>query len=256
MPNIYISIVSHGNDDDLINNSNLLEINCQDKVTVIVRDNTSSSALRAYCKTNNLEYRASVKSLGFGANNNKNFQLALELGMKSTDWFILLNPDLDISANVMNNLYTELQTFSNELFAINLFFDREFSEVELSLRYFPTFISFFNILKRKPFTEPYDKNKLLNGSVVDWSAGSCLVFKSDLYNKLEGFDESYFMYFEDVDICHRAKFYFHQEVVYLKNIKAVHKGGYKNRDIFSKHFQWYISSLLRFLFKSTLRKLR
>ncbi|MDE1292895.1 hypothetical protein [Vibrio aestuarianus] len=88
-------------------------------------------------------------------------------------------------------------------------------------------------------------------SIVDWAAGSFLVFQADLYKKLNGFDENYFMYFEDVDICFRARKYYDQNVVYLSNIKAIHQGGYQNRKIFSKHFRWYFSSLLRFLFKST-----
>ena len=125
--------------------------------------------------------------------------------------------------------------------------------MEQSLRKFPTFISFLNILKGKSFTEAYDKASLATGTLVDWAAGSFLVFKSELYEKLNGFDESYFMYFEDVDICHRANKYHNQRVLYLSDIKAVHEGGYQNRKIFSKHFRWYLSSLFKFLFKSIFR---
>ena len=123
--------------------------------------------------------------------------------------------------------------------------------MEFSLREFPTFISFFNVLKGSSFTKAYDKKILSYASTVDWAAASFLVFKSDLYQKLKGFDESYFMYFEDVDICYRANKQFNQKVIYLDNIKAIHQGGYQNRKLFSKHFRWYLSSLLRFLCKST-----
>lgn len=251
MSHIYISIVSHGNDKDIINNSNLREINLLNDVTVILRDNLSSRKLKQYCLDNKFAYSSSDEALGFAANNNINFELASSLGMQQTDWFVLFNPDLDISAVMINKLADSICNHSAQLFAINLFFDDKFSRTENSLRKFPTFFSFFNILKGKSFTEPYNKANLADGSIVDWAAGSFLVFQAELYEKLNGFDENYFMYFEDVDICYRANKFHKQYVVYLKNIKAIHEGGYQNRKIFSKHFRWYFSSLLRFLFKST-----
>jgi GT2 family glycosyltransferase len=39
----------------------------------------------------------------------------------------------------------------------------------------------------------------------DWADGSCLVFSSDTYKSVNGLSEQYFMYFEDVDFCIRAK---------------------------------------------------
>lgn len=251
MTHIYISIVSHGNDDDIINNSNLKEIKSLDNITVIIRDNLSSQRLKKYCVDNHFEYNSSDAMLGFGANNNINFKHASNLGMSKEDWFVLFNPDLDISAAMIKKLSGSLGNYSSQLFAINLYFDDKFSRMEHSLRTFPTFFSFFNILKGKSFTKAYDKANLTDGSLVDWAAGSFLVFQAELYEKLNGFDESYFMYFEDVDICYRANKFFGQRVVYLKNIKAIHEGGYQNRKIFSKHFRWYFCSLLRFLFKST-----
>ena len=253
MAQIYISIVSHGNDDDIINNFNLKEINLLDNVTVIIRDNLSSNRLKTYCEGNNIKYNSSDTVLGFGANNNINFEVASDLGMKKTDWFVLFNPDLDISATMIKKLSNTISTYSSQLFAINLFFDAEFSKMEYSLRKFPTFISFFNILKGKSFTEAYNKGCLTDGSIVDWAAGSFLVFKTDLYEKLNGFDEDYFMYFEDVDICYRANKLYSQHVTYLSDIKAIHEGGYQNRKLFSQHFRWYFSSLFRFLSKTTFR---
>ena len=40
---------------------------------------------------------------------------------------------------------------------------------------------------------------------LDWADGSCLVFNSDVYKKVKGLCEQYFMYFEDVDFCYKAK---------------------------------------------------
>jgi GT2 family glycosyltransferase len=39
---------------------------------------------------------------------------------------------------------------------------------------------------------------------TDWVSGSCLWMDKELFVKIGGFDESYFMYYEDIDLCLRA----------------------------------------------------
>lgn len=38
---------------------------------------------------------------------------------------------------------------------------------------------------------------------VDWVAGGCFLMRRDLYNQLGGFDEHFFLFFEDIDFCRR-----------------------------------------------------
>ena len=40
---------------------------------------------------------------------------------------------------------------------------------------------------------------------ADWADGSCLAFTSDLFKSVNGLNEKFFMYFEDVDFCLKAK---------------------------------------------------
>jgi GT2 family glycosyltransferase len=39
----------------------------------------------------------------------------------------------------------------------------------------------------------------------EWADGSCLVFTKEVFSAVDGFYEKFFMYFEDVDFCYRAK---------------------------------------------------
>ncbi len=68
--------------------------------------------------------------------------------------------------------------------------------------------SLWNILLRNTFNKPWNKNKATS---VDWVSGTALLVKKTLFEKLNGFDEKFFMYFEDQDLCLRIK-----------------KAGYKN----------------------------
>lgn len=38
---------------------------------------------------------------------------------------------------------------------------------------------------------------------VDWVAGTCLAVRRSAFESVDGFDEAYYMYFEDVDLCRR-----------------------------------------------------
>lgn len=65
---------------------------------------------------------------------------------------------------------------------------------------------------------------------VDWVSGACLMIKKDLFKKLSGFDENFFMYIEDMELCFRAKkkdF----ETYFYPDVKVLHKElGSGNRE--------------------------
>ncbi|MCL5439117.1 MAG: glycosyltransferase family 2 protein [Patescibacteria group bacterium] len=64
---------------------------------------------------------------------------------------------------------------------------------------------------------------------VDWVSGASLMIRSDLFRKLGGFDENFFMYIEDMDLCLRAKKIGYLTYFYSK-IKIFHdEQGSSNR---------------------------
>lgn len=247
MNNIYISIVSHNHDEMIINNIYNEKIAAMENVIFIIKDNVSSKILSDFCIVNNILYIDKPLYVGFGENNNVVFDYAINNGMEDSDWFAVINPDVIITDVAVENLLSSLSSEKNELLTINLYQDLEKGIFDNSLRKFPTWRSFFNLFLGKPANVAYDKIKLSDKDKVDWAAGSFLIFKASLYKKLKGFSNKYFMYYEDVDICYRAKKNHNQSVSFLKNIKAVHIGAYANRKIFSKHFRWYLKSFLTFL---------
>ncbi|WP_318519189.1 glycosyltransferase family protein [Photobacterium leiognathi] len=243
----YISIVSHHHDDMIINNINNLQIAALKNVVLVIKDNVASSTLRKYCIDNKINYISSPSNIGFGNNNNVVFDSCIKNGMNECDFFCVINPDVIIDKCNFELMMKKIQSSNKKLFTVNLYKDSDFHIDEPSLRYFPTWSSFFRLFLRKPANIEYNKNILDEYDIVDWAAGSFLVFKADLYKALNGFSDKYFMYYEDVDICYRAKTQQNQSVCFFKSVKAIHDGAYANRNILSKHFLWYIKSFITFL---------
>jgi N-acetylglucosaminyl-diphospho-decaprenol L-rhamnosyltransferase len=59
---------------------------------------------------------------------------------------------------------------------------------------------------------------------VDWVSGGALFIRRSLYRDLEGFDERYFLYFEDMDLCVRSRLAGFRTVL-VPSVVFRHKGG-------------------------------
>jgi len=67
-------------------------------------------------------------------------------------------------------------------------------------------------------------------SKVDWVSGGCMMIKKSLFEKLSGFDENFFMYIEDMEMCFRAD-RLGSATYFYRDVKVVHKAlGSSSRD--------------------------
>jgi hypothetical protein len=82
-----------------------------------------------------------------------------------------------------------------------------------------------------------------------WFAGMFLVFRSEVYRELGGFDEKFFMYCEDADICARAVLE-SDGIAYCPEAAVVHEA---RRDSLRalRPLKWHVVSLLKFWFSRT-----
>ena len=82
--------------------------------------------------------------------------------------------------------------------------------------------------ERFSLTYPVDDPRLGQGGPVDWLSGACLLVRRDALDAVGPFDERYFMYFEDTDLCRRL-WKAGWEVVFWPGVEVVHVGGVSAR---------------------------
>ncbi len=81
---------------------------------------------------------------------------------------------------------------------------------------------------------------------IENTTGCFMVFRTSVFKELKGFDEGYFMYFEDADIARRAKGI--SRVVYYPHATILHEWGRESKRNF-KLMLIHIQSMFRYFFK-------
>jgi GT2 family glycosyltransferase len=87
---------------------------------------------------------------------------------------------------------------------------------------------------------------------VDWALGAALLLKRSTYDKLQGFDECYFLYVEDEDLCLRC-WVNGEPVVYFPKCFLIHEHQRASKSKITKKTFYHIRSLIYFFYKHGLR---
>lgn len=234
-PNSVISIISHGH-QDLIQQGGLLDV--VEPNRIIVRENIpSASKLLEDLKG----YVQNLRCLGFGANQNRNFEIA---GLGEDDWYVICNPDIRIPSGALATLLANAERDDARIAVPMLWNSRE-EQFDHNVRPFPKLIdlalSFFGHRHAGRYLD--DQIEALKHP--DWASGAMMAVKASAFRKLGGFDERFFMYMEDVDLCRRARrigigIHFYPDVI------IIHDASRENRKIFSPNFRFHIRSILQY----------
>jgi N-acetylglucosaminyl-diphospho-decaprenol L-rhamnosyltransferase len=149
------------------------------------------------------------RNLGFGAGANRG--LATLAGDATPEWVLVSNSDLVVHRGALVALRDALEERPAWALVGPRIFDDD-GTVYPSVRRFPTFVdaaghallALFNPENR--FTKRYNPGTPQGDDVVEagWISGSCFMARRAALEELGGFDEAYFMYAEDMDLCWRA----------------------------------------------------
>ncbi len=218
---------------------------------IIVIDNASKDETRdILARHKNLKIILNEQNLGYARANNQGLKIA------RGDYLLLLNPDTTLTPDAINLLVAFLDRNPDVAAVAPRLLNPDGSQ-QLSVRNFPTFSSvlweltglprlfprcqWLNRWRRRDFD--YDRQQY-----VQQPMASCLLFRRAVLLNLGGFDESFPIYYNDVDLCYRL-YQQGKKIVYLPTAKVIHKLGASTGQLKSKMIYENHRSLFRFLKK-------
>ena len=235
-PQVTLSVVSHS--QNALVNALLVDLaqHCAESLALVITQNVADPiALETKRWPGIVEVLTNPEPKGFGANHNAAFERC------RTQYFCVCNPDIRLAADPFPALLSTLA--GGEVGVVGPIVRDPSGAIEDSARRFPTPWRLLRKAWLAPRGPDYDGSA---GPIdVDWVAGMFMIFPSGTFRAVGGFDEGYFLYYEDVDIC-RALHIAGMHVVYDPRAAVVHDARRQSRrDLaLARH---HVASILRFL---------
>ena len=184
---------------------------------ITVVDNASGDGslerLRAAAETRGWGDRVAIldagKNGGFGAGNNLAIRAALD-SADPPDYVYLLNPDAFVDSGAMAAIVAFMDAHPNVGIAGTRIYDED-GTIHPSAFRFPTVLSELERgLRLGLATRLLERWVVWKGmpdttGPVDWVSGASCVLRRQLLSEVGLFDEGFFLYFEETDLCRRAR---------------------------------------------------
>lgn len=178
-----------------------------------------------------------VNAKGFAANHNAAFRHC------ETPYFCVANPDIRLSNDPFPDLLKCMD--DPEVGLVAPMVVAPTGKPEDSARFFPTPRS----LLAKAILHDDGRMPIagMAPQTVDWVAGMFMLFRADAFREISGFDEAFFLYYEDVDICARL-WNAGWKVIYHPGVSVIHAAQRVSRRN-PRYMAWHLSSMARYLAK-------
>lgn len=218
---------------------------------VVIVDNEPSDGSTAdmIARSVGAEYVALPNNPGYGA--------AVNAGVRvvppSVEWLLICNPDLVLQPDSLDRLLAVATAEPLVGSAGPTILTTE-GETYPSARPIPSLrlgvghALFANIWHSNPWTARYKRSVDRSAAPhpTGWLSGACLLVRRQAFDTIGGFDEGYFMYFEDVDLGYRlgqAGF----RNVFVPAASATHIGGHSTKTASVKMIRAHHESAKRFV---------
>lgn len=179
---------------------------------------------------------------------NGGFAYAMNCGAKLAHSPILIftNPDVQIGDR-LKEMYSFILSHSDVGIVAPRIID-EFGELQDSCRCYLSVGNFvIRHIRRGVRKDAVVLTKGINYSQnqsVDWVIGAFMMVKRDVFELVGGFDDCYFLYCEDADLCARIKESGYH-IIYYSATTAIYKGTRSARKSY-KYFKVFVKSLFRY----------
>ena len=183
---------------------------------------------RGWDKDGRIHLHASPRNGGFGAGNNLGMARGLSDGARP-DYVYLLNSDAFPEPDAIRRLVEFLETTPEAGMAGSFIKGEDGVPHETAFR-FPSIAGEFEGAVRTGVISRLLRHAIVplpipeKATQVDWVAGASVLMRQDMLDAIGGFDETFFLYYEETDLCHRATRAGWQ-VWYLPESVVVHVGS-------------------------------
>lgn len=253
---ITVSIVLYNNNVSEIKNVIDSIIKCTNlKMIIYLVDNSLNDdlkILKTYKTGDNcsIQYIFLNNNIGFGAAHNVALKTALEKGSK---YHLIINPDIYFGKGVIESIIQKMELSES----IGLLMPKVLypnGEIQYLCKLIAT--PFDLLLRRFIPNNLFSEHRkfIYEFRFADYNlemtvpslSGCFMTLRMDVIKKIGGFDERYFMYMEDLDLCRRIGE--DSQTVFFPDVEVYHayeKGSYKNR----KLLYYHISSAVKYFNK-------
>jgi len=249
-----VIVVNFNSGDYLLYSLRSIKLNLDENSEVIVVDNnsTDNSINKAKKVFPEFKYIKSKKNLGYGGGCN--------LGAKHAkgDILIFSNADVVLTKGTFDKIKKYLER-DNKIGILGPRFEYPDGTYQPSCRRYPRFkyllfgrksLGSF-LLKNNPITREFlylDLENKKNPVEVEGIVGAFIVIKKHIFEEIGGFDERFFLFAEDIDLCLRVKERGYK-ILHAPDIRIIHFHGGSRRYLGLKSDYYLSKSIYKFFKK-------
>ena len=248
-PVVAVATVSYGSGDVLEGFLESVPASSADPVVIVIANNDNTDATVAQlAAASSAHYLPLDRNRGYGGAMNE----AIRSLPSDVEWVLVSNPDVVLSAGALDALVAAGNS-DPRIGAVGPAIMTD-GEVYPSARAVPSLRTgighalFANIWLGNPWTRAYRRDSSREPVRRDagWLSGACVLVRKSAFDQLGGFDDGYFMYFEDVDLGYRLGKAGYRNV-YEPTAVVVHTGAHSTSDHSARMIAVHHQSARRFL---------
>ncbi len=185
---------------------------------IIVDNNSADETVSIIEKYKSVRLIKSSENVGFSKGNNKGAKAA------KGEYLFFLNPDI----KTLNNSVQKLMDYANLTDNVGIVAPQLIKEnggVQASVTNLPNLKNLFLeylFNKKNVFSEYAPTGN--EATKVEAVYGAAMLIKKELFLKIGGFDERYFLFYEDLDLCRKVR-KLGYKVIYFPQAKFIHLVG-------------------------------
>lgn len=221
-------------------------------VTVVADNKAGTDGdVSAFAASESLDYVPVPDNPGYGAAVNA----AIATLPGSVEWILVSNPDVVLGAGSIDALVATALV-DKRIGSVGPQIRTAEGTVYPSARAVPSLRTgvghalFVNLWAANPWTRAYRRDTEATEQARDtgWLSGACLLVRRSAFTELGGFDEGFFMYFEDVDLGYRLGKAGYRNV-YEPSAVVIHSGAHSTTTDSARMIRTHHESARRFLGK-------